>query len=71
MTEFLDSCYHKRRGSRYDDGGCGIPGPWDGCGFHCWLDDVIPLPDCHCGTLGRHQGMISGAKVESVESVSA
>ena len=38
----------KRRGSRYDDGGCGISGPWEGCGFHVWLDEVATLPECHC-----------------------
>lgn len=39
----------RRRGSRYDDGGCGLPGPWDGCGFHVWLDEVVTMmPECHC-----------------------
>ena len=41
------SC-QRRRGSSYDDGGCGMPGPWDGCGFHAWLDEVAELPACHC-----------------------
>ena len=41
------SC-QRRRGSNYDDGGCGIPGPWDGCGFHAWLDEVADLPGCEC-----------------------
>ncbi|CAJ1371139.1 unnamed protein product [Effrenium voratum] len=38
----------QRRGSKYDDGGCGLPGPWDGCGFHSWLDEISPLPNCDC-----------------------
>ena len=41
------SC-QRRRGSNYDDGGCGIPGPWNGCGFHTWLDEVVNLPNCNC-----------------------
>lgn len=37
-----------RRGSNYDDGGCGLRGKWDGCGLYQWLDEVAELPQCKC-----------------------
>lgn len=49
----------RRRGSRYDDGGCGIPGPWDGCGFHIWLDEIAHLPDCFCKKPGLLRRVVS------------
>merc|ERR1712039_592600 len=39
----------RRRGSTYDDGGCGVKGHWDGCGLYIWLDEVVELPKCLCG----------------------
>eukprot|EP00929_Paragymnodinium_shiwhaense_P036673 TRINITY_DN19618_c0_g1_i1.p1 TRINITY_DN19618_c0_g1~~TRINITY_DN19618_c0_g1_i1.p1 ORF type:complete len:551 (-),score=81.48 TRINITY_DN19618_c0_g1_i1:537-2189(-) len=42
----------RRHGSSYDDGGCGIKGDWDGCGFMKWLDEMLELPKCYCGETG-------------------
>mmetsp|Transcript_114375 Transcript_114375/g.198286 ORF Transcript_114375/g.198286 Transcript_114375/m.198286 type:complete len:546 (-) Transcript_114375:6-1643(-) len=42
----------RRHGSSYDDGGCGVQGSWDGCGFYMWLDEAVELPRCQCGEPG-------------------
>jgi len=42
------SC-RRRRGSAYDDGGCGVLGDWNGCCLCTWLDEVTELPCCYCG----------------------